>query len=571
MTTASRDSEAYRLHLYVYGKLIQSSKDHRGKIMPGADHRMTGRSLGFPDDLQAFCAPDQFVAQWQGANSVDGRLMPGGAMLYRPVLVAGRLYGLFARIQSRSEAGEGMPGRAYTHCAVLAVEDRWEPALIPAMADLLFGETDLCYGVPNFEGQRDRLELALGELQRDAVLASAQSPERAAAHPAILRAQRLASRLAEADLNVHGRWLPFALGVKQGVEARCGRFHAINHGGEDVGLTPPSFSDSGPPEAVAQPELEGEIDASRFTLAAWGPVRGVIRVRRPLLTARHLWPEQMAALPEQPAELVEDDSLADRVRRTVDGALQERAPYLASFAQEALAEQELGPWPGHAAPGTRRGDPLAQYLSGLRFANPDHRAYVESVDLGYVRAARDYFHGRLSGLSEPHFAVYRWTDEDRKVINALEAVLGLSMRVAVQGDMTEYGRLLATDLLYMPALPRLGLPTEGPGSAFAYMVYALQHYANTPEPKTQDSMPAIDHWFLKWGFPPSGITSDNERRARSAAKAFSNFGHNYLQTQRHDCYTKTLLGIACFEEWWGHLQSHAKAQASWLPVTRWAA
>ena len=571
MTLASTAPETYRLHLYVYGKVIQGNRDHRGQIKPGADHRMTGRSAGFPDDLQPYCAPDRFVAHWNGSNTVDGRQMPGGAFLYRPVRVSGRLYGLFARIQSRSELGEGMPGRAYSHCAVLAVEDRWEPALIPAMAELLFDERQPCLGVPNFEGQKNRLDLPVEPVPREAVQALAAAPDDGDTHQAVVLGRRLANWLIQQDLALHGRWLPFALGAKSGVSAYSGNFFAESADAETISFDPPRFTDSRPPVVVQQ---DGEFDARRFDLEQSGRDRRLIR-RPPVMKADNLWPEQGVA-PEPEPELA-DPVEAGRtdVETAVSKLMAEERDWKSDFAVDAL--QDLEPTLATnaiASPhlGSARGQTLSLYLKSLRFRNVVHQVYVARVDVDFLRAAGQYFHGRLSALSEPHFTEYRiFRDasghvayEDMKLCNAIEMIIGLSLRIAVQGDMTEYGDLLARDVLAMPRLPNLGLAAENHGSAYGHMAYALCFYLSNLSASVLAPVKPIDDWLASEGFPSSGLSVAGPEERRKAGDRFDRFAATVLCSVEVDSYTAPGFFGDCFLQWWSALNTHAQDYQSWL-------
>ncbi|MCB9930767.1 MAG: hypothetical protein H6844_15300 [Alphaproteobacteria bacterium] len=156
-------------HLLVTGKLIRGHNPD-GPIRPGTEHRVTGMSSGFPLWLQSHCTPESFFKLWGGVTAVDAGRFDGGAFVYRPLRTRrdGRVkyYGLFARIQARSEGGKGQPGRRYTHCAALVVEDDWRPETIAWAARLLFAKwpDEGCLGDPNTERQADRLELKLPAL-----------------------------------------------------------------------------------------------------------------------------------------------------------------------------------------------------------------------------------------------------------------------------------------------------------------------------------------------------------------------------------------------------------------------
>lgn len=461
-------AQFYNLHLYVYGKLIQGHNP-RGPIKLGADHRMTGRSAGLPQDLQAFCAPERFFRGWQGPGSVDARLHPGGCMVYRPVYRNRHHYGLFARIQGRSEAGENMPGRSYTHCAVVVVEDRWEPWLVPSVARLLFDEEgDGCLGLPNYEGQRDRLDLHIEPLSRAVVKEAAAT---ASAHPLVSLSKTLALRLSEADLNLHGRWLPFALGVKAGAAPATGRFWACNSdrtGPADIEFEPPEFTDSRPPVLDAMSLVEGEIDASRM------PKNGYNTKNRMPWTAANSWPDQQ----DVQSAIAIAQAESGRFAR-VHSSLQKADPLFDPKPQPAggvpfrdlagLLEEPDVEAPPRRKPQPARPSPtdLKAFLAALRFHNPEHAGFVATVDLEFIRDARDYLAGQLASLSRPHFGEYRFSEYDTQILKAADDLCELSLRVVQVGDFDEYARLLDADLLRMPAVNPMGIPERGFGSPFS--------------------------------------------------------------------------------------------------------
>jgi hypothetical protein len=578
MTGNTAPDQCYRLHLYVYGKVIRGNRDWRGPIRPGADHRMTGRSAGFPDELQRFCTPDRFVGQWNGSNTVDGRRMPGGAFLYRPVQLAGRLFGLFARIQTRSEEGEGKPGRSYSHCAVLAVEDRWEPALIPRVAGLLFDEAAGCLGVPNYEGQENPLELGLPSLLRADVQAYAATGDTPETPKAVRLGRALARQMHGADLALHGRWLPFALGAKAGAMAAFGRFHAFSHEDDTVTLQPPGFSDANPPQAVIQAELHGEIDATQFPLKSAAQTRRQF-IRSPLLRPVHLWPEQTDAdLQAEAAGNPVAAGLRD-VEKVVAEVVAGAGNWSSDYAAEAMAE--LHPHTKAAAPGhalaapPRGGTPatdLTHHLQDLPWRNPDHRAYAEAVDVGALRGASQYLYGRLAALSDPHFTTYRFTadaqgqlgHEDLAVRNALETVLCLSLVMSVHGEMEVYADLLASEVLATDALPRLGLPAQRHGSVFGHMVYGLQHFLDPPEtPGTG----VLHRWFETVGFPSAALSADAGGAVARARTRFAGFVSQTLVSGFGERYREPGLLMQGLKPWWTELRRHAGQPDGWLFAT----
>lgn len=555
------DPECYRVHLYVYGKLIQGSRDYRGPIKPNTDHRMTARSAGFPDALQVYCAPDRFVRNWQGANSVDARTRPGGAFLYRPVHVGDHLYGLFARIQSRPENGEGKPGRSYSHCAVLAVEDRWEPALIPMMATLLFDETGPCLGTPNHEGQLNRLNMPLEPLLRSDVQAAFARELPEDAHPIVDLSREWAMQLEDEDLAVNGRWLPFAFGGKPALAAPTARFYATDTGTGD-GLAIESgrlpFRDSHPPEVRPQPDLQGEIDASRFFLSSTSPARARVVRGRLFPGAAQLWPDQAAAM-------------QGHVTETPTGRLAEPDPGVSDdpifdFADLAAPDTAMT-WPGEgrpdlAAPDAVQSSPLARltsYLQGLRWQTPGDKAFAETVDLDKVAAARTYLAGRLLALSAPHFTRYRFLDEDdSRVLCAVQGLLCLSMRVACIEDLDEYAQLLGNSVLAMPAFPELRVPAAGIGSPFSYLVFALHSYVQEgkhPRP--------LDAWFR--GDRPFPQRPGGNLRPDIPIQRLAGFAASLQGSVQTVCpFPNDALGV-----WWSRLSIHARNAPIWLREPRW--
>lgn len=511
--------QLYNLHLYVYGKLIQGHNP-RGPIKLGADHRMTGRSSGLPQELQAYCAPERFFRGWQGPGSVDARMHPGGCLVYRPVYRNRHHYGLFARIQGRSEAGENMPGRAYTHCAVVVVEDRWEPWLIPCIAGLLFDEErENCLGLPNFEGQRDRLDMHIDPLPRAMVKEAAAT---ASSHPMVKLGQTLALRLAEADLGLHGRWLPFALGVKSAAAPATGRFHAVNSdktGASEIEFEPPEFTDSRPPVLDALSLVEGEIDASRL------PRNGYNTRNRMPWTQANSWPDQQdlqSGIAIAQAEigrfssLHKGEPLFDPKPQPPGGS-----PYreLASLAEEPDVEVPPRTKP---QPAKRNPSELRDFLASLRFLNPEHERFVASVDLEFIRDARDYLAGQLASLSRPHFGEYRFSDYDTQVLKAADDLCNLSLRVVQVSDFDAYVRMLDADLLRMPAVTQMGIPERGLGSPLSTLAGWLAT-ASIRDARSQDgrllSRMAANHDSL---YDDLGFSAPLDL-ADQASRSFSQF------------------------------------------------
>ncbi|MEL7444392.1 MAG: hypothetical protein AAGK02_01100 [Pseudomonadota bacterium] len=158
-------ADTIQLHRFTYGKLIAGNQQS-GPIVSKYEHQLTGRSVGFPEDLTEFCQPTRFFRGWPGINGlVDHDWAPRGAFLYRPVSASGKLFGIFARLQGRSEGGEGKAGRTYTHCSGLVCALRnWHPGVVWRAYDILFASYDrsqeIDAGGPDVEDDPYRLNKA---------------------------------------------------------------------------------------------------------------------------------------------------------------------------------------------------------------------------------------------------------------------------------------------------------------------------------------------------------------------------------------------------------------------------
>jgi hypothetical protein len=123
------------LEQFVYGKLVTHPG---GPIVPGSEHRCTGRSTGFPRELDPFCHPsrlglgDRDARRWGQCGWRD----EGGVVSLGVVTPSGA-WVLAARLRERSEEGEGVEGRLYAqglYAALPASVYRWDTLLRAAPA-----------------------------------------------------------------------------------------------------------------------------------------------------------------------------------------------------------------------------------------------------------------------------------------------------------------------------------------------------------------------------------------------------------------------------------------------------
>jgi hypothetical protein len=334
--------ERYDYHLGVFSKLLRGWKS-TGPIKPGTEARIVSRSKNWGaggndggNQLDLLCDPVSYFDGSPEVQSMDARRLSGGTFLYRPFVRGdgSRHYSVFARIEARSEGGEAQPGRRYTHCAALIVDDHWEPELIPWAATMLFDhnrrdDEGFAFGEPIPENHKTRFERTIPDLYRDALAAfdgpgeladwplgalsgdgltlQAALPDTGGlAQPQVALARRLAALLREQDMAIHGRWLSFAFGIASNIEATGAGF-AIRLDDRDRNDPPRAvqipFSDSDPPVPV-------EADLIRDASAALVPsaVYSVRKLPQPphteasgqmprvakgtYFTARQLWPDQ---------------------------------------------------------------------------------------------------------------------------------------------------------------------------------------------------------------------------------------------------------------------------------------
>ena len=159
-------SDQYTYHVAIYSKLI-AGYDPMGPIKRGSEARVNGMTADFPVALFRHCEPTNYFASEPLITNIDPQIIAGGAFVYAPIKVEGTHYSVFARMQARSEGGEGKPGRKYTHCALIFVQDKWEPGLIQWAAEMLFTtrHENRCWGNPVAEFQEDREKLMVPPLK----------------------------------------------------------------------------------------------------------------------------------------------------------------------------------------------------------------------------------------------------------------------------------------------------------------------------------------------------------------------------------------------------------------------
>lgn len=410
------ERERYDYHLGVFSKLLRGWKS-TNPIKPGTEARIVSRSRNWGpggneggNQLDLLCDPVSYFDGSPEVLSMDARLLRGGTFLYRPFVRGdgSRHHSVFARIEARSEGGEGQPGRRYTHCAALIVDDHWEPGLIPWAATMLFDpdwsdEEGFAYGAPIPENHKTRFERALPDLCRDALsefegpselsdwplgmrsgdglTLQAALPDTAdLAHPQLALARRLATVLRERDLAVHGRWLSFAFGIASNVD------------GPGVGYTirlddrspddPPRgvqipFSDSDPPlpvetdlirDASAQLSASAVYSVRRLPrpprAEASGQKPGMAKAR--FFTTKQLWPDQ-GGEGDAPSVAPADETGGTRAGRMRPGqawSVEEGPP------DEAEIREVLKPAP-HGFPESAAGAVRHELRVGVAARGPD--------------------------------------------------------------------------------------------------------------------------------------------------------------------------------------------------------
>lgn len=267
-TEQRRDDDIVNVECVTISKLLIRPG---GKIKRGAEHEITGKSPveNLPEHsrraLHEACAPEHHFANWRGVMPVICSDWAKGAFLYRAVQVDRQYFGLFSRLQARSEAGDGEPGRMFTHCATLIV-DNWYPGLIPIMAKRLFEEKD---GEPDVVSDDQRMlrrpvpvypedcDVALAGADKRPGLDWQRTPPprspgeerfvdpqiRLSCHSwlksdgPVADVQAVAHFLSENGYASTGRWLSFGFGIKLGIEGSNGGFAMALYGDREDPLS----------------------------------------------------------------------------------------------------------------------------------------------------------------------------------------------------------------------------------------------------------------------------------------------------------------------------------------------
>ncbi len=471
-STPAHDGEtsgAFKTHLLVYGKLIRGGSQD-GPIRLGTEHRVTGKSAEFPDGLQQHCAPETFFKGWGGVTAVDAGLIDGGAFVYRPLRLRlgteTKFFGLFARIEARSEGGKGKPGRRYTHCAVLAVEDEWRPEMIPIAASFLFEHLPdgRCYGSPNAERDQDRLAMELPRIVEEDLPGlpeppglnwRAESVEDMASpftmrhycqsrlHQTDIVAESLAiaAYLQTNELSQAGRWLSFGLGVRSSAIGVADGFALIgdDREGEGQDSIVLRFSDQWPPSL---PASGGRLEDWK-SLVYRPPPKQIVEAPAMAIAAAAGagWGEESLADPA-PGE-----SASDIAAPGVDLVRDRPTP---NDAPQMAYQRSNGP------------NPLTPHTYNFNYFDKDIEERVKKYDLNDLKSARDLFRYKLHGVSERNIK-YMETDDDKKIIYELDNFLKFVFRYSLKKDPA-YFECDVLDAFELPSLPKLGLKEARNGS-----------------------------------------------------------------------------------------------------------
>lgn len=411
------EQQTYKYHLAVYSKLIKGS-DPNGPIVKGSEARVNGRSADFPQLLVPFCRTASFFKKDPPITEIDPRTAKGGVFVYRPTYLNGKHYSIFARIEARSEAGAIKASRRFTHCAMIFVEDKWQPELIPWAADMLFTDKYAvddpdktkvsCWGDPAPERDKFRTGWQMPDLNRSELedwcttdllqmdqdssgqyLCQGNLPEweDADTSPYPAYARELSQFLKESNLAVQGRWLNFGLGIGGSVEPWT-RNMFIRYNGRNV---PPrstrsfglDFHDNLPP--AIEIDFNEQKDAKVLPVIDWLSLKppntsGVDRGN--VIVQDNYWPDQTGGdgeikkietvtNPEDTTPAAPRQKVSNKEDTAIDLSL-----------KNALADQDNGPdpysdtnifefrEPENVAPGFRESGAVARYPNGARAERP---------------------------------------------------------------------------------------------------------------------------------------------------------------------------------------------------------
>lgn len=531
--------ERYRYHLGVYSKLLRGWES-TNPVVPGVEAGIVSRSEGWEvdgdrttDRLDSLCDPQAHFDGRPTLMAMDGRKMPGGAFVYRPFVRGdgSRHYGVFSRIEARSEAGKGEPGRKFTHSASIVVEDHWEPNLIVWAAHMLFDSEwtdsdDFQFGGPIPERHRSRAERQLEPLthrqlagtqvandipnwqlgrrqDNRAVLQGALPDLSGPRQPQIRLAHALSLLMSELDLRVHGRWLSFALGITIKADAPKPGF-AIRLDdrttGEDGSETEIDYSDEDPPVLTDSALEEGtrEYPSGRGVHGVdWSYITPSSQLRsngRMLFGGNQLWNDQLFAWPllngdsgpdERPSDVNDQIQATQTTAKTEDaeGAFAEGQQSskhgfdrskLSNRQPEAPSEINLNNRAASIPTGLGV-DPQDLHIDWPPVPDEKHRWVLEPDLVPLLRKRFVVLISLLSLLDDQEFSQCLMSDNDRLcslVADAFAKTIQIVSVFSLTGDPRQLRTVLAS-LLSHEDVPAIGLISAREGSLLCRMLLIL--------------------------------------------------------------------------------------------------
>ncbi|OQC42971.1 MAG: hypothetical protein BWX66_00161 [Deltaproteobacteria bacterium ADurb.Bin058] len=135
----SREPRIMRWQRFQYGKLVQSVG---GPILLGAEHRCTGSSRNFPQELTKFCHPSKLGLGERSWTIWEKCPWASSGGFATAIGVAdGVPWVIIVRQRERSEAGDGIDGRLYTEAHYIACPaPDYDPAVLSEVAAQLHAE-----------------------------------------------------------------------------------------------------------------------------------------------------------------------------------------------------------------------------------------------------------------------------------------------------------------------------------------------------------------------------------------------------------------------------------------------
>ena len=331
----------YTYHVAIYSKLIEG-RDPMGAIERGSEARVNGMSAGFPVELYPYCQPTYYFSNQPLITEIDPEIdtdiTKGGAFVCAPIKVNDKHYSVFARIQARSEGGEGQPGRRYTHCALIFVETYWEPTLMRWAAEMLFTNSHgkRCWGNPVAEYDEEREALPVPSLLADsppeeapksgplAITSDAIMPQlnfrgslrtaisgiEGELHPYVALSGQICDLLFLNNYAISGRWLSVGLGIGPAVKGLGKRDFFIRldmREGEQLNeVELPPYDDFN--EAKIFVPLKAS-EMPRYSYIDWAELHGPAQVGdryHNLLADSMVWPFQLNYLRQRQSEQMQN-------------------------------------------------------------------------------------------------------------------------------------------------------------------------------------------------------------------------------------------------------------------------